>query len=153
MGFEMPKIRIKRQVPPATASTEAYIVTFQIVERKARERLITGIVADEKNVDSFLNSIRNKEIERAAINFAENHQNFGTDHQKDSKGQPVVNPKIKLIFNEITRVVQDIGNRKNVPIGAWVVTVRVDKKTDKRIERGELNGFSFEAKAKRKPLA
>lgn len=144
---------LKKKLKRMTERSAKYNVTFQIVERKARERLITGIVADPENVDSYLNRISDEEIEQAAISFAEDYQNFGTDHQKDSKGQPIVNPKIKLIFNEITRVVQDIGNRKKVPVGAWVVTVRVDKETDKRVERGELNGFSFEAKARREPIA
>ncbi len=126
----------------------------QPVDGEGWERLVTGVVADPENVDSYGNTISEEEIRTAMLRFMEEFQNTGLDHQKDSANNPV-------LFNEVIRIVecwqtrnQDVINGVSVAKGAWVMTVRI---LDDDIWNGVLNGtytgFSLEAIAKRIPVA
>lgn len=129
--------------------------SFEILERTEveGERLVTGIVADPENVDSFGNKIGADVIRRAAFGFMERFGNMGVDHQKDDDGNPIVlNDKIWVVESWITREEGIIGG-KRVPQGAWVLTSRVaDDDIWQDVVDGNLTGYSFEAIVVRVPL-
>ncbi len=119
------------------------------------ERLVTSIVADPENVDSFGNMIDSEAIRKAALLFMERFGNSGVSHQKDSYGQPILfNNRIKIVENWVTRaetVVDDEGT--TVPFGTWLLTFRVlDDNIWDDVKKDSLTGFSFEAIVSRKPI-
>lgn len=140
----------------------AYKQVFDFVEREEAkavdgsgwERLVTGVVADPVNVDSYGNTISEEEIRTAMLRFMEEFQNTGVDHIKDSADNPV-------LFNDVIRVVECWQKREDgfisgafVPKGAWLMTVRIlDDDIWNGILNGKYTGFSLEAFAKRIPLA
>lgn len=122
---------------------------FRIIDRSDdddAERLITGIVADPENIDSYGQIIDAHVVRKMALNFMERHGDMGTDHAKDDDGNPIVlNDDIVIVENWVTRNKDVIGGEK-VPQGAWMLTVRVlSDEIWERVVDGELNGYSFEA--------
>jgi hypothetical protein len=126
---------------------------FIILERDSKKRIVTGIVADPENVDSYDNSIDEEEIERAAIEYMERYVHTGVNHEKDGEGNP-------LLYDSIIRVVENWvarnpGNMNgtNYPKGAWLQSHKVlDDGIWERVESKELTGFSFEAFCTRVPI-
>jgi len=127
---------------------------FDIIDRQVSsdgwERIVTGVVADPENVDSYGNTIDAETIRRAALEFMEAFQNMGVNHEKDENGNPVVlNEKIRILENWIMRSEETI-NDKRVPKGSWVLTVRiVDDEIWEDVLNGEYRGFSLEALCQR----
>lgn len=125
----------------------------KIIERQdtGYERIVTSIVADPENIDTYGGSIEFDVIERAMFKFMETYRNYGIDHVKDFNNEPVNrNESISLLENWMTRNEQEI-NGVIVPKGAWVQTWRVnDGDIWERIISGDLNGFSFVARAKKR---
>ena len=80
-------------------------------------------------------------------------RNMGVGHNKDESGKPLIlNDKIRILESWVTREKTTIGGEP-VPAVAWLLTVRVlDQKIWQAVKRGQLTGFSFEAKAKRVPI-
>lgn len=131
--------------------------TFDIIDRQVYqdgwERVVTGVVADPINVDSYGNTIDTEEIRQAAWRFMEHFQAIGVDHDKDEDGnQIVLSEEFKILESWITREDGYI-NDKFVPAGAWVLTVRVvSNEMWEGVLSGEYRGFSFEALCDRIPL-
>jgi hypothetical protein len=133
--------------------------TFDFIERTevetvdGWERIVTGIVADPENVDSFGNIISEEEIRGAMYRFMESYQHTGLQHLKDNDGNQVLfDDKIKILENWQTRSETEI-NGITVPKGAWVLTVRIyDDEIWQGILDGEYTGFSFCAFATAKPI-
>lgn len=123
----------------------------KIIERSEieYERLITSVVADPINIDSYGGSIREEVIERACYSFMENFRNYGVGHIRDEYGNVKnENDKINLVENWITRNDQEI-NGVFVPKGAWIQTWRInDNELWDQILRGDYTGFSFVAVTK-----
>ena len=126
-----------------------------LTERQDEKRVVTGIVMDPKNVDSFGNRIPDQDlIERIAFGFMEKSQRIGTDHAKGADGTTLANISLVIVESFINRNVQRIGNRKDVPVGAWVLSVRVNDDAQwERVVRGDLTGFSLEGVFVRVPIA
>lgn len=121
-------------------------IGFDFIERQDELQVVTGIVMDPVNVDSFGNKIPDAElIERIAFGFMESFQRVGTDHARETKDGPtLVNQQLVVVESFIARTEQKIGNAV-VPQGAWVLSVRVlDDQVWERVRSGELNGFSLE---------
>lgn len=142
--------RLKRR--SKRESVIRYRVDF--VARQEEEQIVTGVVADPENVDSYGNKIPEEEIWKAAWKFMELYRNTGVGHERDAKGKPVIlNDKIRILESWVTREKTKIGGQ-SVPAIAWILTVRIlDPKIWKAVKRGKLTGFSLEAKTKRIPIA
>ena len=131
--------------------------TFDIVDRQTFqdgwERVVTGVVADPINVDSYGNVIDSEEIRQAAWRFMEHFQAIGVDHNKDAEGNPItLSQEFRILESWITREDGYI-NDVFVPAGAWVLTVRVvSEEMWDGVLSGEYRGFSFEALCERIPL-
>lgn len=138
---------------PEVGFVKRHIALVNREEKKAVdgswERLVTGIVADPENVDSYGNTISAEVIREAAFRFMEDYQNFGINHEKID-GKPVLyNDKIAVVESWITREKTTIGGTE-VPKGAWVLTCRVkDDSIWQGVLDGTYTGFSLEALAKR----
>lgn len=141
--------RLKRRTQQR--ETVRYQVDF--LTRSKDEQIVTGIVADRENVDSYGNKISEEEIWKSAYKFMETWRNMGVGHDKDKSGRPVIlNDKIKILESWVTREETTIGG-KRVPAIAWLLTVRIlDQKIWEAVKSGQLTGFSFEAKARRIPI-
>ena len=132
---------------------------LEIVERSESEdidnweRLVTGIVADPVNVDSFGNIIPAHIIRIACLKFMEDYQNTGIAHHKDGQGIPILyNDKIVIVENWILRS-DTVINGVMVPEGAWLLTCRIkDDDIWQDVLDGVFVGFSFEAIVKRQPI-
>lgn len=132
---------------------------LEIVERSETEssdgweRLVTGVVADPVNVDSFGNIIPALIIRQACFKFMEDYQNTGIAHHKDGQGVPILyNDKIVIVENSILRA-DTVINGVNVPAGAWVMTCRIkDDDIWQGVLDGDFVGYSFEAIAKRQEI-
>lgn len=126
----------------------------RILERTGdEERLVTGIVADPENVDSYGQMIEEDVVRKMALLFMERFGNMGTDHAKDEEGNPIIlNDDIIIVESWVTRNEDVIGGER-VPKGAWMLTVRVvNDDIWQRVVNGDLNGYSFEAVVWRIPL-
>lgn len=132
---------------------------LEIVERSESddvdgwERLVTGIVADPINVDSFGSIIPAHIIRQACLKFMEDYQNTGIAHHKDNQGVPILyNDKIVIVENWILRA-DTVINGVTVPKGAWLLTCRIkDDDIWQDVLDGVFIGYSFEAIAKRQPI-
>jgi hypothetical protein len=131
-------------------------VTF-ICRSKDDERLVTGVVADPLNVDSYGNMIDEDAIRRSALLFMEKFGNTGVGHQTDSYGQPILfNDRLKIVESWRARAetVVDEESGTTVPKGSWVLSFRVlDDDIWDDTKNESLTGFSFEALVSRKPIA
>ena len=130
--------------------------SVRIIERSEadeEERLVTGVVADPQNVDSYGNIIRENVIREMSYGFMEQFQNTGIDHAKDLEGNPIVlSDQIVIVESWITRDDSEI-NGVFVPKGAWVMTCRVkDDEIWQGVLAGEYTGYSLEAWCTRVPL-
>lgn len=145
-----------------TAEVIAFRRDFQILEIIERsetegsddwERLVTGIVADPVNIDSYGNIIPAHIIRQACLKFMEDYQNTGIAHYKDVQGIPILyNDKIVIVENWILRT-DTVINGVNVPAGAWLLTCRIkDDDIWQDVLEGIFVGYSFEAIAKRVPI-
>jgi hypothetical protein len=128
---------------------------FRIIERSEDEdeQIVTGIVADPENVDSYGQMIEAAVVRKMAHNYMQHHRNLGTDHAKDEDGNPIIlNEDIVILESWVTREEGVIGG-ETVPVGAWVLVVRVlNDEIWQRVLDGELNGYSFEAIVWRVPI-
>lgn len=133
---------------------------FEIISRSELqgldgwERLVTGVVADPENVDSYGNKISAEEIRSACYGFMERFQNMGIQHKRDSAGNPILfNDQIVIVGCDVIRQSETIEGTY-VPKGAWVMTCRiVDDEIWEGVLDGTYTGYSFEAFAKRVPVA
>jgi len=132
---------------------------LEVIEREDTEgsdgweRLVTGVVADPLNVDSYGNIIPAHIIRQACFKFMEDYQNTGIAHQKDGQGVPILyNDKIVIVENSILRS-DTVINNVVVPAGAWVMSCRIkDDEIWQDVLDGEYQGYSFEAIAKRQEI-
>jgi hypothetical protein len=133
--------------------------TFDFIERAqvptvdGWERIVTGIVADPENIDSYGNVISEEEIRGAMYRFMENYQHTGLEHIRNPNGDDILfDDKIKILETWQTRDETTI-NEKTVPKGAWILTVRViDDDIWTGIVDGTYTGFSFCALATSIPI-
>lgn len=128
----------------------------KIIERQDNgeyERLVTSIVADPENVDSYGGVMDADTIERACYMFMEVFRNYGVDHVKNESGEYINhNEGILLVENWINRS-ESVINNTVVPKGAWVQTWRiVDDDIWEGVLREDYNGFSLVGLAKKIPL-
>ena len=128
---------------------------FRILERSedGAERLVTGIVADPENIDSYGQMIEEDVVRKMALMFLERFGNMGTDHAKDEDGNPIIlNEDIIIVENWVTREEGTVGGER-VPKGAWLLTCRIiSDEIWQRVVDDELNGYSFEAVVWRIPF-
>lgn len=135
--------------------------TFEFIERLEHpevdgngwERLVTSVVADPENIDSYGNKVSEEEIRTMMLRFMGVYQNMGVNHLKDDYGEPIIlNGSLVIVESWQVRQDEVIGG-KRVPKGAWVMTVRVmDDEIWAGVLNGSYTGFSMEAFAKRVPL-
>lgn len=147
---------VKAVVGRLKKKTNRTTIKFRVdfIARQDDEQIVTGIVADASNVDSFKNRVPRKEVWRAAYRFMELYRNMGVSHSRDGKGRPIIlNDKIRILESWVTREKTTLDGT-SVPVDAWLLTVRInDSKIWRAVKDKKLTGFSFEANAKRVPLA
>ena len=121
------------------------------------ERLVTGIVADPINVDSYGNMVDEEAIRRSALLFMERFVNTGVNHQTDSYGRSILfNDRIKVLESWRARADDTLVDEESgttAPKGAWILTFRIlDDDVWDEVKTEILTGFSFEAIISRKPI-
>lgn len=127
-----------------------YQVCF--ISREDEKQIVTGVVADPENIDSYGYTIPKIEVWDAAYRFMELYQNLGVGHNRENGLPVILNDKIKILESWVTRGKTTIGGEE-IPIDAWVLTVKInDNDIWEKVKEGHLTGFSFEAKAKRVPI-
>lgn len=111
------------------------------------ERYALGVVLEPDVVDAQNDTYSAKEIERAAHGYMTDFRNIGLQHKA------FVNDRVKLVESYIAPVDFDL-NGSTVKRGTWLIAVKVlDDQLWRKMQSGELTGFSIAGFATRTPLA
>lgn len=110
-------------------------LTAPIVEKDVKKRVVIGpvLIPDEKDSDGDV--VKAEKIEEVAHRFAEEYGNIDVMHTLENVGKMVETylTPVELTFGEVV-----------VPKGSWMLGVRVtDDATWKKVEKGEISGFSI----------
>ena len=101
------------------------------------KRIVTGPVLVPNVLDIQGDFEFQEDIEKAAHGFLENRGDIGRQHQIfDGIGVPVE--------SHITRSVIKSGNGKTLPVGTWIMSIKVtNNSTWAKVKDGRITGFSI----------
>lgn len=112
-----------------------FIVDFVKIEEE--KRLVTGVICEPDQEDTYGDTISADEIDKAMVRFMEGNPTIRVEHDPD------FTPKVAIIENWIEREGRTLGNIF-VKAGTWLMTVKVfDDEVWDMIKSEKLNGFSF----------
>jgi len=119
------------------AAQKSAATSFNIEKIDQKERLVGGVVYEPDVVDAQGDFTDAEEIRNAMMFFMENGHSLRVDHDGE--------PRDDIVLIENFQAESDmIKGDKPLRNGSWWVTVRVnDKGLWKKIEGGEITGFSF----------
>jgi len=108
------------------------------------ERTVLGVVLEPETVDAQNDIYSEDEIRKTAYRFMERYQQFGLMHKE-------IVPSVLPLESYLAPVDFELNGQK-VKKGTWLVRVRVlDDGIWKRVQSGELTGFSIGGSAIRRP--
>ena len=116
-----------------------------IVKNVDSQGIVTGIVlepGDNLNRDLQNQYISSEEIEKAMINYMENHQQLGLQHESILKSDKSNEREATLLENYITQQDTLIGP-ENVKKGSWIQTWKTYGKIKEQVDKGLKTGFSI----------
>lgn len=114
--------------------------TVDIVKVDQKERIVGGVVYAPNMIDAQGDWTDEAEICKAMYNFMEEVQSFDLMHEGSERNV--------VILECFQPEIQTLKGGKTIPAGCMWVTVRInDEEMWKRIDGGEITGFSIEGSA------
>jgi hypothetical protein len=105
------------------------------------ERKVWAAVLIPGEVDKQGDLVPEPEIERAAHNYLKHYRKVDEDHDLvDGSGEPIESYVLK---QETTFDLPDGSESRTYPKGTWIMGVQLTDDAWKRVESGELTGFSI----------
>lgn len=105
------------------------------------ERKVWAAVLIPGEVDKQGDLVPEPEIERAAHNYLKHYRKVDEDHDLvDGSGEPIESYVLK---QETTFDLPDGSGERTYPKGTWIMGVQLTDDAWKRVESGELTGFSI----------
>ncbi len=105
------------------------------------ERKVWAAVLIPGEVDKQGDLVPEPEIERAAHNYLKRYRKVDEDHSlDDGSGEPIESYVLK---QETTFDLPDGSGSRTYPEGTWIMGVELTDEAWKRVESGELSGFSI----------
>jgi hypothetical protein len=116
-----------------------------IFKKHKKEQIVAGVVYEPREEDSQGEFSTAPEIRKACYDFMENTQVFKIMHE----GRRLSKKDVKILENYIAPQSLTLSGQK-IKKGTWLMTVRVlNKSLWKKIDNGEINGFSMAGLAKK----
>jgi hypothetical protein len=105
------------------------------------ERKVWAAVLIPDETDKQGDLVPRPEIERAAHNYLKHYRKIDEDHDLvDGSGEPIESYVVK---RETTFDMPDGSGERTYPEGTWIMGVELTDDAWKRVESGELSGFSI----------